>query len=508
MRKLFALYINEMIKLSRKISVVIILVITAALIVGACAIAKYNGGGMAEIRATQSAAYEQESADSDLKSYQSQLSEVQTKLKSASEADKASLEAQEADLKNKVAMYKAAADNGVSLTSGGSYLASTITNLYTLKAEAAGLRAIPEEYRTADMKTRLTRCDSDIALLQKALDGKNYSLYLEYVDGQTRSDTTLSSDEKNIKFASNALRLKYDPSGKATDNYLGLPTETAIQTIEVEKLSLLNGVDMANGMTPLTQDGRSKLANRLAVDSYRLEHGISSSTGTDYGKLAFQIMYGFGTVMLAMLMMILAGGSISSELSTGSIKSLIIAPVRRWKIFTAKLLSLITVMLTAGLFVYGVSTASFAAFFGMSTGKPYIYAVGGVVRVMSFPLYNFAYLYASLITVFVLMMFAYMLSIMTKNTAASVGISIGVYFGGSIVHSLLISLASGEWLKFLPFTNISPETKIFPDNTTSQIAASVTQANTSLTFSLVYIAVLVFLIGYIGFDSFTRQDIK
>jgi ABC-type transport system involved in multi-copper enzyme maturation permease subunit len=166
------------------------------------------------------------------------------------------------------------------------------------------------------------------------------------------------------------------------------------------------------------------------------------------------------------------------------------------------------VMLTAGLFVYGVSTASFAAFFGMSTGKPYIYAVGGVVRVMSFPLYNFAYLYASLITVFVLMMFAYMLSIMTKNTAASVGISIGVYFGGSIVHSLLISLASGEWLKFLPFTNISPETKIFPDNTTSQIAASVTQANTSLTFSLVYIAVLVFLIGYIGFDSFTRQDIK
>jgi ABC-type transport system involved in multi-copper enzyme maturation permease subunit len=506
-----------MIKLSRRVSVIVILALTALFIVGGCAIAKFGFSAVTtEYSTKKTSSSEQSAADKELQSYQAKLADIQAKLKTADENSAPALKAQEAELKATVEMYKKAADAGVSL-SGSSYIADAIKELSSLKAEISELNAVPESARTDEMKKRLTVCNSYTALLQKAADEKSYRAYLEYSDAVIRADTALSSGEKNIKLASNALRLRYDPDGAAKDTYNNLNTENAIKTIEDEKLSLFTGTDVAGTMAPLTEDARESIKNKSAVDLYKLENGMSlhSSSGSDLGMIAFSVMYSFAGMMLTILMMVLAGGSFSTEVSTGSIKSLIIAPVRRWKIYTAKLLSLITVLLLSGLFVYGVSVAAFAGFFGMGTGNPYISASGGHVHAMSFALYNFAYLYASLISVFVLMTLAFMLSIVTKNTAASVGLSIGFYFGGSIVHSLITSFASGEWIKFLPFSNLSLESVIFPAASSQIISVSgasssglnLTAAPT-LTFSLWYLAAVVFLMCYTGFDSFTRRDIK
>lgn len=55
----------------------------------------------------------------------------------------------------------------------------------------------------------------------------------------------------------------------------------------------------------------------------------------------------------------------SHEMSTGTIKSLIIAPVKRWKIYLAKYLSMLAVMLVLILYTYAVASLTNGLLFGL-----------------------------------------------------------------------------------------------------------------------------------------------
>ena len=109
------------------------------------------------------------------------------------------------------------------------------------------------------------------------------------------------------------------------------------------------------------------------------------------------------------------------------------------------------------------------------------------------------------------MLFAFMLSVITRNTAASVGISIGVYFGGSMAMGIVTQLFRGEWIKFIPFSNLSLSNKFFPysgvNDILSEMTGVETVGSTSLAFSLCYLAVLCICLLYIAKDSFCRRDI-
>jgi ABC-2 type transport system permease protein len=517
LRKIAALYVNEMIKTSRKISIIIILGIMILLVAGGGALAKFEEYQYSKYSSSdQNSTWQTQEMNQQLTSYKSQLTTVQDKLKTASAQDQYSLKSQQDSLQSQVDLYQYAIDHDINLNSSD-YQANALRQLYQYKSGAAQFKGVPDAAMTTDMKNELAQDNSYIATLQKVVDNKDYSAYIDFSNTLINSDKTLSQGEKDIKIESNALRIKHDPKGEGSSGFSVDVAEQLVTQIENEKLSLLNGIDVTGEMqnnVPLTSDRRQTVKNELAVNSYKFAHniGFSSSNVPDFKSSAFTMMYAFGDLMLVILMMILAGSSVSQELATGSIKSLIISPARRWKILTAKFLSLLTVLIAGGLIVYAESSIMYGALFGFSSGSPYIYAVGGVAQVMSFALYNFAYLYAGLIEVFVYMVLALMLSIITRNTAASVGISIAVYFGGSIINAVLLNFASGEWLKFLPFSNLSISSKIFPTTTASLMgAASSTNTaavNTSLTFALCYVAVLLVCMGYTAFDSFTRRDIK
>jgi ABC-2 type transport system permease protein len=220
-------------------------------------------------------------------------------------------------------------------------------------------------------------------------------------------------------------------------------------------------------------------------------------------------MLGIGIFMVSILGMILAGGSVSSEISTGSIKSLIISPTKRWKIFAAKGLSLITIGIISVLIAYIFSVIANGVFFGFNTGDPYIYAKNGVAHELNFYVYQFATIFTNFINVLVFMTFAFMLSIITRNTAASVAISIAVLFVGSNANTILMQFTKGEWRKFIPFNNLEFTSKIFPNDELMQVANNMPGVvNNSLTFSLIYVAILLICMGYVGLDSFSRRDIK
>jgi len=111
--------------------------------------------------------------------------------------------------------------------------------------------------------------------------------------------------------------------------------------------------------------------------------------------------------------------------------------------------------------------------------------------------------------VFGYMLFAFMLSTITRNTAASVGISLGVYLGGEVVLAIVNQYLKGEWINFLPFSNLALGTKFFPYSSLNSMMTGVGLASTgpSLTFSLCYLVVLCVCMLYIAKDSFCRRDI-
>ena len=128
----------------------------------------------------------------------------------------------------------------------------------------------------------------------------------------------------------------------------------------------------------------------------------------------------------------------------------------------AKLLSLLTVGILATLILYVVSVVSSAVWFGLDSFQPYVTASGGQAMEINALLYLLADAFVQFIDVFVFMLFAFMLSIITRNTAASVGIAIGVYFGGSMATAMVTQLFRGEWVNFLPFSNLSLSSRFFP----------------------------------------------
>lgn len=159
----------------------------------------------------------------------------------------------------------------------------------------------------------------------------------------------------------------------------------------------------------------------------------------------------------------------------------------------------------AAVISYFIGLLAYGAFFGFGPAAPYIYASSGKALSMNFYLFTFAKLFVSLIVVAFYMILALMLSTLTRNTAASVGISIGVLFGGSLAYTVLTQILTGEWLKFLPFANFGFAAKIFSFDPSITTTSSV---NTSLAFSAVYIVIALCLMFYIGLDSFNRRDIK
>lgn len=519
MRRVGALYINEMIKISRKISVWIILGILVVGVVGVGALIKFTAVQSNNSNQPQnSASYQKENMEGQINSFKTQLEDIKTKEKSASASDLESLKAQEAQTQNQIDMYQFGIDNNISLMDS-SYRANAVNILFSNKLTISQMQAIPTDMMTSDQKDALDTLKSNNDRLEKIIKNSDFKDYIAYQNEQVKADKSQDDAHKAIETESNDLRLKYDVTG-GTVNFLPDYREGLIEQIANDRKSLLDNIDYSsqNGtVKPLTSEGRDKATNDIAVSKYKLENKIGgSSMTTNYAGYSVTYMTYIGLLMLVILMMILAGGAVSQEISTGSIKSLIIAPVKRYKIFVAKVLSLLTVVVAGGLLLYLIETVVFAITFGIASGTPYIFATGGAVQVIPFLLYNLAMIFVKLTEVVVFMFFALMLSILTRNTAVAVGITIAVYFSGGIINTILAFIGNGEWAKFVPFVHLDISSKVFPNDVLMQQAGAITSGSgltnsstqTSLTFSLCYLGVMLLCMIYTSLDSFNRRDLK
>lgn len=343
----------------------------------------------------------------------------------------------------------------------------------------------------------------------------DYKTYIEFDNQRISENSDLSEVQKKYQIEYNNALYKICPTGiyKTIDEKDNAKRLLSQKTSLETSLELDYDIDTNGNMT---DERRKEIELSLAVVNKKIEESILvASSSEQIQGYSYSISFGVGNLFTVVILIILAGAMMSGETSTGTIKSLIIAPVRRWKIYVAKYLSLIFTIIVLTLYVYITSVLINGLLFGFSSYGEEVYIAFGKVVSMNFFVVQFAYALCSMISLLVVVTFAYMMSIVTKNTAAAVSVTMGVYLGGGTIHTLLMGFLSDRpyLTKFLPFNNIELFDLIFNDGN-SDIAmedlmgASLFESPSSFTFASIYVLVLLVCMIWIGLDSFCKKDIK
>lgn len=516
MRKLFALYTNELIKIFKRVSVVVMLIIMIVLTGLYTVLSSLNYSSA--IEGFFGGAYYDDTA-AELEARKEERAALEIRIKAAKESSAtdaaASLSELESDLvymDNEIYILNLCVESGIQRYTDVSFRREAIEKISQYLFELISLRRQAGTNAGAALQVR--QYEEYVKNLSDIVKNNDYKAYIELSKKSIQLNTDMTEEERKIELEYYDLLYLNDPNG--TGRISGL--SNALLNIKNERSSLLSGINTVDSLKynmPLSMDDEEYIKNKLAVDLYNVEHGylaLYDRYSENYSKAtAVNNAITFGTVFVAILIMILAGTAISKEIATGSIKSLIIAPVKRWKIMTAKVLALLTVTLLGMLLLFIFSLGLCSVMFGTSVQIPYVYANAGKACELPYLLYQLTVLGVSSIKVIVYSAFALLLSTVTRNSALSVGLSIGTYFGVSSVSTILTTTASGEWTKFIPFEHFNMLGRIFTYspvyiNDYSGMFGNITDI--PLLFSAVYLVVLTVTMMITSYDSFNHRDIK
>ncbi|MDR1940604.1 MAG: ABC transporter permease [Clostridiales bacterium] len=224
------------------------------------------------------------------------------------------------------------------------------------------------------------------------------------------------------------------------------------------------------------------------------------SLDNGYGFVNFGLAFMYMFVM--MIAIVIASATIASEYETGSIKLLLIRPYRRYKVLTAKFLFVAITLAVMFIFMYLI-----LLLFGQ-TGSPFwTEGLNGLnsrdvlvvfdarqVLIMS-PLdivtLEFVFYYINCLIYAVI---AVMISTIFKSRAASVAVSVFVFFASQILSALL---SSYSWYKFIIFNN----TNFFVYMSTGPSLADMT-----LMFSVVVYAIYMVVFFALSYVVFEKRD--
>lgn len=288
--------------------------------------------------------------------------------------------------------------------------------------------------------------------------------------------------------------------------------KSTIKELQRSQKGIREGINLNSGKLLKAED-KQKLEDLIAIDKYRLEKNIepSEESSEENFRLRFEMLSPmFVIAVISIVTVIIAGGTISTEVSSGTIKFWALTPNKRWKILTAKLLSILFYIIILTL-VMSLLSVAFANIFFKENGETYLYVKNGEAQEIGNTLYTVELYFAKTIPVIIFALFAVMLSTVTRNTAASVSFSMALYMGNGIVMMILNQFIKKDWIRFVPFNNLNIAEKIFSNSTNlSQMLLDGTDTfakSTSLGFSLGVLVVCAILMLVTTYDSFNKRDI-
>ncbi|MGV3465973.1 MAG: ABC transporter permease [Heyndrickxia sp.] len=278
-----------------------------------------------------------------------------------------------------------------------------------------------------------------------------------------------------------AIQKIYLDKGKQNPNW---KTELSAQVQSQEK-----------SLKDMPKIARSEMQKQIDISKYQIEHNIPPQTK--------KTMYSFINnssdliTFAGLFTIIIAAGIVASEFGWGTIKLLLIRPIKRSKILLSKYATIILfgVLMTAILFVSAALVG--LILFGTGTGSNIhlAYANGHVVE-QSMLLYLVKKFLLSSIDVLMLATMAFMISAVFRNSSLAIGISIFLLVMGANVTALLSM--KFEWAKYILFANT---------NLMQYVDGVPMVKGMTLGFSITMLLIYFIIFHILAFGVFTKRDV-
>jgi len=195
--------------------------------------------------------------------------------------------------------------------------------------------------------------------------------------------------------------------------------------------------------------------------------------------------------LISVFMIVISGTCISSEFSSGTVKFLLMNPVKRWKILTAKYISVLLYAAAMVVLCYIVNFLMAGFIFGFDN-------VGNDTANTNLWTVAQSYLWNCIPLVFMTTL-VFALSALTRSSALAIGLGIFLLLMGDAITAQLYMLFKLDWLRYLPFGNLDLK---------SIYDGKVAFPNQTLTFAIIDLTVymLIFFAG--AWFGFVKRDIK
>ena len=346
---------------------------------------------------------------------------------------------------------------------------------------------------------------------KKIIDENDFAAYIESANEKIRKMSGISEADKDIMTERNNNRLKYNITGEYKAH---AEAYNCIESIEIYKHMIEKGV--AGDGSLFTPAQTEEYKRSMAVAQYKLETGyfdVNTSTGTyDMNSQTLaRTVFSIGTVFILTLATVLAGASVSTEMANGSVKMLVVAPVKRRKIFAAKCVALFTVDFAVLILLTVAYMIMAFVLFGADSLMPYVgYGINSAIYI-SFVPYIILYALVQFVSVIFYSALAMMLSALTRNTAVAIGVSLGVNYIMASILTFVGYIIGTTWMKYIPTVSLDNIVSgVFPggDMVSDFMTGMEAGVETNIWFSAIYVAVLVFAMIFTARDAFCRRDIK
>ncbi len=256
----------------------------------------------------------------------------------------------------------------------------------------------------------------------------------------------------------------------------------------------------------IKDEEKQKVQNSFIKNVYAVENNININNGSKTILKNSSLVY----QVIGVVSIIIAGTIVAKEFSTGSIRMLLIRPVKRWKILLAKLITTLIFMVILTIILFIVSFITTGICYGFSDFMTNdLNVINGKIAEVSFFIQMLKIYSISLIPVLFFVIFAFAVSTVLRSSAAAIALPLAGMLGGQIVQ-MLFYMNPKVWLSYTPIPYISLSPLLEGGSYADMISSMNIMYNMNISVlngSLIYV-ILTVIILFITFVVFNKIDIK
>ncbi|MEG0643364.1 MAG: ABC transporter permease subunit [Clostridia bacterium] len=248
----------------------------------------------------------------------------------------------------------------------------------------------------------------------------------------------------------------------------------------------------------------------ITKNKYALEKNIAINEDNT-AKKAVNGSYTYITSIMAIVGVVLAGVIVANEFATGTIRLLLISPVKRWKILFSKIFTVTCVFALVGVMCFAATILTAGILYGFDSYavSELIFKDGKIVE-QNIIIMELVKMCIACLPGYVFLTFSFMISTVIRSGTLAVGLGLAGMFAGNVVSQLAFIL-NYAWIKFTPAPYFTLEPlleKVETQNYAKIIQEDFASGAISLRNGLLMIAAYITVMLVISFISFTKSDIK